>query len=84
MTAISTLLSMGMLPLNVFIYSQLAYDGDVLNSLDWNALGSSLAVVVSAISSGLFISAKFKTATLSKYSNLVCSYLVLHEMYLLL
>ena len=71
MTAISTVISMGMLPFNVFVYSKLAYDGDVLDSLDWNALGISLAVVISAISLGVLISAKCKSPTLSKYSNTV-------------
>ena len=71
MTAISTVISMGMLPFNVFVYSKLAYDGDVLDSLDWNALGISLAVVISAITLGVLISAKCKTPTLSKYSNTV-------------
>eukprot|EP00558_Chaetoceros_sp_UNC1202_P001778 CAMPEP_0197256228 /NCGR_PEP_ID=MMETSP1429-20130617/74706_1 /TAXON_ID=49237 /ORGANISM="Chaetoceros sp., Strain UNC1202" /LENGTH=356 /DNA_ID=CAMNT_0042719739 /DNA_START=73 /DNA_END=1143 /DNA_ORIENTATION=- len=59
MTAISTILSVAMLPLNVLLYSRLAFDGDVLDSLDWHALGISLAVVVAAITSGLFISAKY-------------------------
>jgi predicted Na+-dependent transporter len=59
MTAISTIASVGMLPLNVFIYSRAAYSDDVLDSLDWNGLGISLAVVISAITLGLLGSYKF-------------------------
>eukprot|EP00554_Chaetoceros_debilis_P006294 CAMPEP_0194078168 /NCGR_PEP_ID=MMETSP0149-20130528/4630_1 /TAXON_ID=122233 /ORGANISM="Chaetoceros debilis, Strain MM31A-1" /LENGTH=358 /DNA_ID=CAMNT_0038759371 /DNA_START=180 /DNA_END=1256 /DNA_ORIENTATION=+ len=56
MTAISTILSIGMLPLNVFVYSQAAFGGDIVDSLDWTSLGISLIVVVAAISGGLYIS----------------------------
>jgi len=56
MTAFSTILSIGMLPLNVLIYSRISFGSDVVNSLDWTSLGISLVVVVTAITSGLFIS----------------------------
>lgn len=59
MTAISTILSIAMLPLNVFVYSRITYGGNIVNSLDWNGLGISLAVVVTAISTGLFSSYKY-------------------------
>lgn len=59
MTAISTIISIGMLPLNVLIYSQLSYGGDILSTLDWNGLGISLAVVITAISTGILSSYKF-------------------------
>jgi hypothetical protein len=59
MTAISTILSTAMLPLNVFIYSRLTYSSDVLDSLDWESLGISLLVVIIGISGGIFISYKF-------------------------
>ena len=45
-----------MLPLNVFVYSQAAFGGDIVDSLDWTSLGISLIVVVAAISGGLYIS----------------------------
>ncbi len=59
MTAISTILSIAMLPLNVFIYSHLSYGGDILSTLDWEGLAISLAVVITAITSGLFSSYYF-------------------------
>ena len=59
MTAISTILSIGMLPLNVFIYSKLAYSNDVLDTLDWTSLGISLIVVVTAITLGIAVSYKY-------------------------
>ncbi len=62
MTAISTILSIGMLPLNVFLYSQASYGGDILSTLDWNGLGISLLVVITAISAGLLSSYKFGDA----------------------
>jgi hypothetical protein len=56
MTAISTILSIGFLPINVLIYSNLTFPKDVLSTLNWASLGISLVVVVCAISGGLFIS----------------------------
>ena len=58
MTAISTILSIAFLPLNVLLYSSLTYPQDVLSTLNWKSLGISLAVVVCAIVGGLFISFK--------------------------
>jgi predicted Na+-dependent transporter len=58
MTAISTILSIGFLPINVLLYSSLTYPRDVLSTLNWASLGISLAVVVCAIGGGLFTSFK--------------------------
>jgi len=56
MTAISTILSTAFLPLNVFIYSKLAYTNDpVLDTLDWVSLGITIIVVVAAVSSGVLL-----------------------------
>lgn len=59
MTAISTILSTAMLPLNVLLYSKLTYSSDVLDTLDWRSLGISLMVVVIAITSGIYVSYRF-------------------------
>lgn len=67
MTAISTILSIAMLPLNVFIYSRLQYGANILNTLDWPSLGISLAAVISAILLGLFSSYKYDN---QKFRNL--------------
>lgn len=71
MTAISTILSIGMLPANVLLYSKLAYPRDVLSSFDWTALGISLVVVVCAITSGLFTSYKYGNMKVRNIANKV-------------
>lgn len=58
MTAISTILSIGFLPLNVLLYTRLTYSSDVLSTLNWTSLGISLVVVVCAITTGLYTSRK--------------------------
>lgn len=56
MTAISTILSLGFLPLNVYIYSSILYSPEVLKSFDWYSLGISLVVVICAVTFGLYVS----------------------------
>ena len=56
MTAMSTILSIAFLPLNLLIYTKLCYDADVLDKVDWKSLFVSLAIVISAIATGLFCS----------------------------
>lgn len=60
MTALSTMLSVIMLPLNLIIYTSGLYSADIVKSLDWFALFLSLFVVIGGISGGLFCSAYFK------------------------
>lgn len=69
MTAISTILSIGMLPLNVFIYTTASYGEDILNTLDWNSLGISLIVIITAISLGLLSTYKFNTPAFRNIAN---------------
>jgi sodium/bile acid cotransporter 2 len=69
MTAISTLLSIGMLPLNVYIYSRITYGDDILNTLDWYGLVISLVVVISAITLGLLSSWKFDNEHFQNIAN---------------
>jgi predicted Na+-dependent transporter len=57
MTAISTLLSVVMLPINLLVYTRWTYSADVVNSLDWAALFISLVTVCTGIASGLAASA---------------------------
>jgi len=59
MTAISTLLSVIMLPANLMLYARLSYEGNILDILDWWALFTAIAIVIGAITLGLFCSAKF-------------------------
>lgn len=68
MTTASTLLSVGFLPLNLFVYTYAAYGnsdrsaGDsLIQSLNFVAIFISLAVVIAAIGTGIFCSWKFDT-----------------------
>ncbi len=59
MTAISTLLSTVMLPINLLLYTRHSYNDDVVDSLDWGSLISAIAIVIVAIAMGLLCSAKY-------------------------
>ena len=52
MTAISTIVSIVTLPLNLLLYLNLTCNDDVVSKLDWVSLFRSLVVVVGAISLG--------------------------------
>lgn len=69
MTAISTVLSVAMLPLNLAIYSTLTYSGDIVRSLDWISLFTSLFVVIGAIFLGLICSTKIRSKKFNKMAN---------------
>ena len=80
MTTISSLLSVVLLPLNLFFYSWLAYGvfatnttgtdaSSIVKSLDFKSLFQSLAVVLSAIISGLLAGYKFDTTTFHTRAN---------------
>jgi len=57
MTALSTALSVFMLPLNLTLYVNSIYDGDVVANLNWFSLILSLIVVMTGIVSGVLCSA---------------------------
>mmetsp|Transcript_17625 Transcript_17625/g.27449 ORF Transcript_17625/g.27449 Transcript_17625/m.27449 type:complete len:361 (+) Transcript_17625:97-1179(+) len=69
MTAISTLLSTIMLPLNLLIYATYSFDDEVVHSLDWKGLFTALVTVISAILLGLFTSAKRSTPEFNIFAN---------------
>jgi predicted Na+-dependent transporter len=69
MTAASTLISTIMLPLNLFIYARISYNDDIVSSLDWVALATALAIVIVAISSGLWASAHFHSHNFNLHAN---------------
>jgi predicted Na+-dependent transporter len=84
MTAISTLLSIITLPVNLLVYVSFAYGGgmkgynyndigndDVTRNLDWASLFMSLSVVISAIVLGLFVSWKFHSYKFNSIINKV-------------
>ncbi|KAL7527905.1 hypothetical protein ACHAXR_005978 [Thalassiosira sp. AJA248-18] len=77
MTTVSTLLSVGFLPLNLAIYSYAAYAGEehasgesVLKSINFASIFISLAVVIAAIGVGIFCSWKFDTPQWHRISYL--------------
>mmetsp|Transcript_18397 Transcript_18397/g.26854 ORF Transcript_18397/g.26854 Transcript_18397/m.26854 type:complete len:399 (-) Transcript_18397:169-1365(-) len=69
MTAISTLLSIVMLPANLLLYSKFSYDDDVIAALDWMSLFTALIVVIGAITLGLFCSAKIHSHKFNVFAN---------------
>jgi len=70
MTAISTLLSTIMLPLNLLVYTSFSYEADVVSSLDWMSLFIALGVVIGAISFGLMASAKVHSHKFNRMANM--------------
>jgi predicted Na+-dependent transporter len=56
MTAISTILSVIALPINLLLYAKFSYDADVTSDLDWISVFFALGVVISAITMGLYMS----------------------------
>jgi predicted Na+-dependent transporter len=69
MTAISTLVSTVMMPLNLFVYTRFAQiendgadeDEDVVGSLNWGSLMRALGIVILAIFSGLWASGMYRS-----------------------
>eukprot|EP00573_Skeletonema_grethae_P008936 CAMPEP_0201692368 /NCGR_PEP_ID=MMETSP0578-20130828/5276_1 /ASSEMBLY_ACC=CAM_ASM_000663 /TAXON_ID=267565 /ORGANISM="Skeletonema grethea, Strain CCMP 1804" /LENGTH=424 /DNA_ID=CAMNT_0048177729 /DNA_START=441 /DNA_END=1712 /DNA_ORIENTATION=+ len=77
MTAISTLLSVVLMPANLLIYSKYAFDHEddtIVESLDFNSLFIALTVVISAIGLGLFASAKVHSYKFNIYANKLGNY----------
>jgi predicted Na+-dependent transporter len=71
MTAISTLLSVVMLPVNLIIYASTSYSSAVVKSLDWAALFHSLVTVIGAIAVGLICSATVSSRKFNLFANKV-------------
>jgi hypothetical protein len=69
MTAISTFISVAMLPVNLLIYSRLTFNDDVLAVIDWTSLFVALGVVIGAIVLGLFCSAKIHSFKFNVIAN---------------
>lgn len=74
MTAISTLMSVVLMPMNLLIYCKYAYEADVVQSLDFNSLFIALTVVISAIGLGLGASAKVHSYRFNILANKVGNY----------
>ncbi|KAL7541231.1 hypothetical protein ACHAXR_011249 [Thalassiosira sp. AJA248-18] len=74
MTAISTIMSVVLMPLNLLMYCKYAYHADVVASLDFNSLFIALTVVISAIGLGIAASAKVKSTRFNNLANKVGNY----------
>ncbi|GKY91288.1 hypothetical protein MPSEU_000101300 [Mayamaea pseudoterrestris] len=60
MTAISTILSAVILPINLLVYARYCYQDDNVDAMiDWGSLIMALIVVILAIAAGLFVSHHF-------------------------
>ena len=77
MTTASTFLSMGFLPMNLYIYSYAAFHGvetssgeKVLASIDFGGIFLSICIVIAAIGTGIFCSWKFDTPRWHKVAYL--------------
>jgi predicted Na+-dependent transporter len=57
MTAISTCLSVVLLPFNLLLYANLAYGDDLVDTIGWGSLAITLLLVIAAIGCGLYASA---------------------------
>mmetsp|Transcript_37336 Transcript_37336/g.57310 ORF Transcript_37336/g.57310 Transcript_37336/m.57310 type:complete len:426 (+) Transcript_37336:279-1556(+) len=75
MTAISTILSIALLPANLMLYAHAAYGFDrqaednILDSLDFGSLFIALGIVIVAILTGLFVSYKNKSIVFRQRAN---------------
>lgn len=78
MTSVSSILSLGLLPANLFFYSWLAYsvvldhegdDLDVVGSIDFNSIFITLGVVLGAIIGGLYVGYKHNSPHFHKRAN---------------
>eukprot|EP00934_Nitzschia_sp_Nitz4_P008099 Nitzschia sp. Nitz4//scaffold137_size62074//17493//19010//NITZ4_006410-RA/size62074-processed-gene-0.82-mRNA-1//-1//CDS//3329535685//8089//frame0 len=85
MTSVSSIISLGLLPANLFFYTWLAYtvvlgkdegatDVDVIGALDFNAIFIALGVVLSAIILGLAAGYKINYPGFHKRANSVGSF----------
>jgi predicted Na+-dependent transporter len=77
MTSVSSILSIGLLPANLFFYTWLAYtvlgngeEVDIIESLDFGAIFISLGVVMAAILLGLYCGYRWDNATFHKRANM--------------
>jgi len=71
MTALSTLLSIIMMPMNLMMYAKFSFDADVVAALDWGSLFTALIIVIGAILAGLLTSYKVHSHRFNKMANML-------------
>lgn len=69
MTAISTCLSVVVLPFNLLLYAKLAYGDDLADVVDWMSLAVAVFLVISAVCAGLISSAAIKSQEFNLMAN---------------
>ena len=69
LTAISTILSVILLPFNLLLYSRLAYRDDLADIIDWGSLAIAVLLVICAVSCGLLSSAIMKSHRFNLNAN---------------
>ena len=69
MTSVSSILSVFTLPINLLVYAKLAYHDNVTQSIDWRGLFISLAIVILAISLGLYASYHYNSHNFNLHAN---------------
>jgi len=69
MTAISTLLSVIMLPFNLYVYTYLTYEKEITKDIEWRSLYASIFIVIFAIIAGFFASYHFDNHDFNKKAN---------------
>lgn len=69
LTAISTILSVIILPFNLLLYSRLAYRDDLADIVDWGSLAIAVLLVICAVSCGLLSSAIMKSHSFNLNAN---------------
>lgn len=74
MTAVSTILSICILPINLLLYTKYSYEADILHNLDWPSLFFALLIVISAIGLGLYCSYKNKSHEFNGRANQLGNY----------
>jgi len=75
MTAISTCLSVVLLPLNLILFAKLAYGKeDLAYSLDWGSLVTALLLVIAAVLAGLYASKRQNSHHFNINANRVGNY----------
>lgn len=72
MTAVSTILSIVSLPINLIMYANVSYDADITQDLDWKSVFIALAVVIAAIAAGLYSSYRSTSKKFNRICNKVC------------
>jgi hypothetical protein len=69
MSALSTLLSIVMLPFNLYVFTWLAYGHEIVQQINWVGLMGSIFMVIAAIGSGVFASSYFNSPEFNLKAN---------------